>query len=123
MVTKRKIYYISTITLFSLLILTGILYFVYYSVLEDYFIKYGFPTYLIYPLGVAKILGSVVILYHKNSFLRELAYAGFFFNFVLAFFAHLMVNEFDPFPTISMVLLLTSYYTQKYRGAEDDISL
>jgi uncharacterized membrane protein len=120
---KRNIYWISTITLFSLLILTGIFYVAYYSVLEEYFIKYGFPTYLIYPLGIAKIIGSVVILYHKNKFLRELAYAGFLFNFVLAFFAHVMVKELDPFPTISMVLLLTSYFTQKYRGVKDDISL
>lgn len=106
-----------------MLILTGFLYFVYYEELIIYFEKYGYPTYLIYPIGIAKILGSLVILYNKNKFLKELAYAGFFFNFILAFFAHIMVNEFDPFPTISMVLLLTSYFTQKYQVVEDDISL
>lgn len=108
--SKRKhIYWIATIILFSMLILTGILYVVCYDTLVDYFILYGYPIYIIYPLAVLKIVGSIVILSNKNKFLKELAYAGFFFNFILAFFAHYMVNEFDPFPTVSLILLFISY--------------
>jgi DoxX-like protein len=110
---QKNIYWISTIILFSLLILTGILYFVFYDTLVAYFKRYGYPSYLIYPLGVAKIIGAVIILYNKNKFLIELAYAGFLFNFILAFFAHVMIGEFDPFPSISIILLLTSYFTGK----------
>ena len=110
---QKNIYWISTITLFSLLILTGVMYFIFYKTLVAYFTRYGYPIYLIYPLGIAKILGSIAILYNKNKFLKELAYAGFFFNFILAFFAHLMIGEFDPFPTISLILLLVSYFTGK----------
>ena len=113
MPSQKQIYWISTITLFSLLILTGILYFVYYHRLVAYFVSYGYPTYLIYPLAIAKIVGSLVILFGKNKLLKELAYFGFFFNFILAFFAHVMIGEFDPFPTISMILLLISYFTGK----------
>jgi len=113
MLDRKTIHQITTYSLFSLLILTGILYFIFYEDLVMYFIRYGYPIYLIYPLASAKIVGSLVILFSKNLFLKELAYAGFFFNFVLAFFAHVMVGEVDPFPTISMVLLLTSYFTQK----------
>jgi len=96
-----------------LLILTGILYFVFYEELVFYFKQYGYPTYLIYPLAIAKIVGSLVILFSKNRFLKELTYAGFFFNFVLAFFAHVMIGEVDPFPSISIALLLTSYFTRE----------
>ena len=113
MLKQKDIHQIVTITLFSLLILTGILYVVFYDRLVAYFMSYGYPIYLIYPLAVAKIVGSIVILYNKNKFLVELAYAGFFFNFLLAFFAHVMIGEFDPFPTISMGLLLISYFTRK----------
>ena len=113
MFKQKDIHQIVTITLFSLLILTGILYFVFYDRLVDYFISYGYPIYLIYPLAIAKIVGSIVILLNRNKFLVELAYAGFFFNFILAFFAHVMIGEFDPFPTISMGLLLVSYFTRK----------
>jgi hypothetical protein len=108
---QKNIYWISTIVLFSLLILTGILYFVFYDTLVEYFKRYGYPIYLIYPLGMAKIVGSIVVLYNKYKWLKELAYAGFFFNFILAFFAHVMIGEFDPFPTISLILLIISYST------------
>ena len=111
MLNQKKIYWISSITLFSMLILTGVLYVVCYDTLVNYFKLYGYPTYIIYPLAILKIVGSIVILSNKNKFLKELAYAGFFFNFILAFFAHYMVNEFDPFPTISLILLLISYFT------------
>jgi len=113
MLSQKNMYWISTMLLFSALILTGIFYVVFYDTLVIYFKNYGYPTYLIYPLAIAKIIGSIVVLYHKNKFLRELAYAGFFFNFVLAFFAHLMIGEFDPFPTIFLTLLIISYYTGK----------
>jgi len=110
---QKNIYWISTILLFGLLILTGVLYVVFYDKLVIYFKSYGYPTYLIYPLAIAKITGSMIILYNKNTFLKELAYAGFFFNFILAFFAHVMIGEIDPFPTIFMILLLVSYFTGK----------
>lgn len=110
---QKNIYWISTIILFSLLLLTGIFYFVFYDALYAYFIRYGYPTYLIYPLGIAKIIGSLIILYNKNKFLTDLAYAGFFFNFILAFFAHVIIGEFDPFPTIFLILLVVSYLTGK----------
>ncbi|MCH7784369.1 MAG: DoxX family protein [Bacteroidetes bacterium] len=114
MVIKQKhIYWLSTIILFGTLIATGILYFVYHDTLSIYFKHYGYPTYIIYPLAVAKIVGAMVILYNKNKLLKELAYIGFFFNFILAFFAHYMINEFDPFPSISLLLLLISYFTGK----------
>ena len=112
MPSRKTIHQISTYSLFSLLILTGVLYIIYYDVLVMYFERYGYPAYLIYPLAGVKIIGSLVILFSKSKFLIELAYSGFFFNFVLAFFAHLMVKEVDPFPTISLVLLLTSYFTR-----------
>ncbi len=96
-----------------MMLVTGVFYFVYYDKLIVYFISYGYPTYLIYPLAIAKIVGSFIILSNKNKFLKELAYMGFFYNFILAFFAHIMINEFDPFPTISMILLIVSYFSGK----------
>lgn len=78
MLNQKNVYWISTIFLFSSLITTGIFYFVFYGTLVIYFKNYGYSTYIIYPLAIAKIMGSIVILYHKNTFLRELAYAGFF---------------------------------------------
>jgi len=109
----KYIYWSTTILLFSMMIVTGILYVVLYDKLVAYFISYGYPTYLIYPLAVMYVVGSIVIFYNKNKFLKELAYAGFFFNFVLAFFAHYMIDEFDLFPSIFLILLMISYFAGK----------
>ena len=113
MLKTKTIYWVSTLTLFAMMLATGILYFVFYDKLVVYFISYGYPIYLIYPLAIAKIIGSLIVLSNKNKFLTELAYMGFFYNFILAFFAHIMINEFDPFPSISLILLLLSYFTGK----------
>jgi len=46
--------------------------------------------------------------------LKEWAYAGFFFDFVLAFFAHFMVNDGEFAPAlVALVLLFTSYGSWK----------
>lgn len=70
----------------------------------------GYPIYLIYPLVVAKILGLIAIWSNKSVILKEWAYAGFFFNFVLAFLAeiHAMDGEYISSP-LALVFLLISY--------------
>lgn len=72
----------------------------------------GYPTYLIYPLVVAKILGLVAIWSSKSKTLKEWAYAGFFFNFVLAFLAelHAADGEYISSP-LALVLLIISYFS------------
>jgi DoxX-like family len=76
------------------------------------FASLGYPTYLIYPLAVAKILGLVAIWSNKSKTLKEWAYAGFFFNFVLAFLAELHApdGEYISAP-LALVLLMISYYS------------
>jgi hypothetical protein len=74
------------------------------------FASLGYPTYLIYPLVGAKLLGLLAIWSNKSTTLKEWAYAGFFFNFVLAFFAEInaMDGEYISSP-LAVMLLLTSY--------------
>lgn len=78
------------------------------------FTKLGYPTYIIYPLAVAKILGLITLWFINNKTLKEWAYAGFFFNVVLAFFAHFMIGDGEQGGAlIGLVFLLTSYYFGK----------
>ncbi|EAR02888.1 hypothetical protein FB2170_06355 [Maribacter sp. HTCC2170] len=78
------------------------------------FTALGFPTYIIYPLATLKVLGLIVILTNIGGNLKEWAYAGFFFNFVLAFFAHVMVSDGEQFGALmALVFLLTSYFLGK----------
>jgi hypothetical protein len=75
------------------------------------FASMGYPTYIIYPLVVAKILGLVAIWSNQSRILKEWAYAGFFFNFVLAFLAELKAPDGEYFSTpIALACLIVSYY-------------
>jgi hypothetical protein len=75
---------------------------------------FGYPTYIIYPYGVAKLLGLAAIWFIGNKILKEWAYAGFFFAFVLAFFAHVMIGDGEQIgAAIAMVLLVVSYIFSK----------
>jgi hypothetical protein len=64
-----------------------------YKMVEGFFQQLSFPTWLIYPMAILKILGVVAIVSKKSLFLKELAYAGFLFNGILALSAHLIAND------------------------------
>ncbi len=74
------------------------------------FAALGYPTYLIYPLTIAKILGLIAIWSNRSKALKEWAYAGFFFDFILAMLAeiHAVDGEYISSP-LALVFLLTSY--------------
>jgi hypothetical protein len=70
----------------------------------------GYPTYLIYPLAVAKLLGVLAILTKKSGTLKDLAYAGFFYDFLLAGSAHLNAGDGEFVPALAaLVLLIVSF--------------
>mgnify|MGYP000092769394 CR=1 FL=1 len=110
--TKTDIvfYWISTGILSLLMVLSASAYFFNYDEIAKVFTSLGYPTYLIYPLATAKVLGIAVILINKSDFLKYLAYAGFFYDILLAFFAHHMANDGDEAgSTIAMLAIGLSY--------------
>jgi hypothetical protein len=56
----------------------------------------GYPKYLIPFLGVAKVLGSIVILIPGFPRLKEWAYAGLFIDLVGATYSNICVTGVDP---------------------------
>lgn len=112
MSTKRNriIYLVSTGLLTALMLMSAGMYFFNNQMVSETFVKLGYPTYIIYPLAIAKILGLIAIWTKKSKTLKEWAYAGFFFDFVLAAGAHFMVNDGEFAPgLVAIVLLLVSY--------------
>ena len=70
----------------------------------------GYPEYIIYPLAVAKVLAVIAILTKKSEMLKEWAYAGLFFDFVLAASGHIMAGDGDYAPAlVAIVVLFISY--------------
>ena len=112
---RNKIIYLVFTVLFSLSILAGAgMYFTQYAHVTENFNRLGFPSWLVYPLATAKILGVIGILQKKSTVLREWAYAGFFFNLLLAFSAHLVAKDGEAFgPILVLVFLFGSYIFSK----------
>lgn len=114
MKTQKVIYWIATTLLTLLVLFSAGMYFFNHGEVVKAFTALGFPTYIIYPLATLKIMGMIVILTNIGGNIKEWAYAGFFFNFVLAFFAHVMVSDGDQYGALmALVLLLISYFLGK----------
>lgn len=64
-----------------------------YAWARDSFARLGYPTYIIYPLEIAKLLGVAAVVSNVSPFLRDLAYAGFFYHLLLAVSAHAAAGD------------------------------
>lgn len=110
MKTNKIIYWTSTGLLSALLLMSSGMYLFKNADIQQAFQSFGYPTYLIYPLVVAKVSAVIVLLTQKKNLIKEWAYAGLFFEFVLAFFAHYMISDGEQMGAVlALVLLAISY--------------
>lgn len=114
MKTYKIIFWVVTGLLSALMLMSVGMYFFNYDEVSKAFTGLGFPTYIIRPLGTLKLLGVATILTRKYPVVTEWAYAGFFFNFVLAASAHLNAGDGEAGGSfMALVLLIASYITSK----------
>lgn len=107
---NKIIYWVSTGLLSALLLMSAGMYLFNNEVVEQMFTGFGYPTYIIYPLAILKICAVIVLLTQKQSNIKEWAYSALFFEFILAFFAHIMIADGEQAAAIiALVLLITSY--------------
>lgn len=81
-------YWISTVLMCGLFAYSAQMYFLNTEMVEGFFTGMGFPTWIVIPLAIAKVLGVLAVLTNLVPVLREWAYAGFFFDVILATAAH-----------------------------------
>ena len=91
---KRDLWIFRIVTgLFSVMMVGGAsMYFMQNDQVREAFTNLGYPTFIIYPLAIAKLLGLVAIWTNKSPMLKEWAYAGFVFELLLGIGAHLAVQ-------------------------------
>jgi len=107
------IYWISTALVCALMLFSAGMYLFNYDMVTTFFTILGYPIYIIYPLAIAKLLAIVAILSKQSKVLKEWAYAGLFFDFVLAAAAHLAVQDGGHWtPIMAIILLLVSRVTE-----------
>jgi len=85
--------------------------------------KLGYPEYFVTLLGMAKVLGVVVLLIPRFPLLKEWVYAGFFFMMSGAIFTHIAAGNpvSEIFPSLLLlVLIVISWY---FRPAERKLIL
>ncbi len=108
---RTKILYWIFTGLFSLMITGGaMMYFIQHDMVAEMLTALGYPVFIIYPLATAKLLGVTAIVSNKSKMLKEFAYAGFFFELLLAIQAHIMAGDGGfPGPLAALTLVVVSY--------------
>lgn len=118
----KTIYWITTV----LAMLTGassaFMYFTSPKFIEGYR-HLGFPDYFRIELGIAKILGMLVLLIPMvPARIKEWAYIGFVITFISAFIAHTTVDglSLGIIPVLPLIFTVASYrYFHKIQAAKE----
>jgi hypothetical protein len=111
---KRIIYWITTLLVSAMMGFSAFAYLTHQPMMTRGFADLGYPPYFQNILGVAKVLGVLVLLSPGLKRLKEWAYAGFVITFISAFVSHMEMGE-QPkaaAPVVALVVLLISYFTR-----------
>ena len=110
----KLIYYISTGFITLLMLFSASMYFFNTATIKGVFLSYGYPDYIVIPLAIAKVLALIAIWTKKSKTLKEWAYAGLFFDLVLAIVAHAVAGDGGwPMSLAGLGMLLISYRFDK----------
>jgi hypothetical protein len=110
----KIIYWVSTGILTLIMLFSVFNYLFNHQAIVGAFESLGYPPYLIYPLAIAKILGLVAVLSRVSDLLKNLAYAGFFFNTLLAFLAHIIAGDGGfAFALIAFLAVIFSFFFER----------
>ena len=109
--TKMKTfaYWFSTSIILFLLAFAAITYHVINEQQTAFFTAFGYPEYLVYPLAYLKIIAILVIVTHRYNDLRDMVYAAYFLNMVLALVGHIIYGDFYGHALLGLILLPISY--------------
>lgn len=105
----KVVYWLSTAVVLFLLGFAVVMYHANNAAISDYFLALGYPSYLVYPLAYAKVLAILIIVTHRYNDLRDMVYAAYLINIVLAFVAHIEYGDSFVHAAIGLVAVIISY--------------
>ena len=111
----RKIVYWSSTAIVSVMLLFALSYLTGNEQVVSGFTRSGYPQHLRIVLGIAKPLAAIVLLLPGFALLKEWAYAGATFVWIMAFISAYASGEPVPvsiMPLALLVLLVVSYVTR-----------
>ncbi len=113
--TKHVLYWTSTAILCGIFLYSAFMYYTKTEIIKGFFESFNYPTYIVIPLAVLKIIGVVIVLWRPSRWLTEWTYAGFFFNLVLATAAHHYAGHgIMGFSFCGLIAIFPSYILGKY---------
>jgi hypothetical protein len=109
MKTNKIIFWIATAIVGGMMLMSSGMYLSHNSQITEGMKLLGFPAYMLYILGVSKLLGAIGLLQPVSSRVREWAYAGLAITFIGAIWSHAATAT--PFigPMIFLVILAVSW--------------
>lgn len=111
---QKILYWITTIITCGIFAYSAFMYFSNTAAVESYFEALHYPSYIVIPLAIVKVLGIAMVLWRGIPWLTEWAYAGFFFDAVLAFSAHINADDGGYlFSLLVLIALPISYFLGK----------
>jgi hypothetical protein len=111
----RKIAYWSSTAIVAVMLLFGLSYLTGSEQVVSGFTRAGYPQHLRIVLGIAKPTAAIVLLLPGLALLKEWAYAGAAFAWVMAFVAHYSTGDgvqVWSMPLALLALLIVSYVTR-----------
>ena len=90
---KRIIYWISTVVMCGVFTFSAQMYFRNTEMVQGFFEALGYPSYIVIPLAILKVLGIIAVLTDKSKMLTEWAYFGFLLDAILALVAHQVAGD------------------------------
>ncbi len=105
----KILYWITTVALCAIMLYSAQMYFFNTEMVQGFFKSFNYPTYIVIPLAVAKLLGIVAILTNRIKWIKEWAYAGFFFDLILATLAHHYAGHPIGLSVYALLILIVSY--------------
>ena len=113
--TKQVLYWLSTAILCGIFLYSAWMYFTQTEMVKGFFKGFNYPEYIVIPLAILKIIGVAIVLWRSNQWLTEWAYAGFFFDLVLATAAHHYAGDgIVGFSLYGLIAIFPSYFLGKY---------
>lgn len=76
-----------------MMLASAFFYFTQTGEVQEEFLRLGFPTWVPIPLAILKVLAIATIWLVPSAKIRHFAYAGLFFDFILAWAGHGFAND------------------------------
>ncbi len=107
------VFWTSTVVLCGIMLYSAQMYFRNTAMVEGFFKSMSYPTYIVIPLAIAKVLAVIAILTNKVKWIKEWAYAGIFFDLILASAAHEYAGHSIGLSVYGIIIFVISYATGK----------